>query len=65
MSDFTEEDAITAVRMIADGATWCEVVDKLYPDAEYKDLLTELTRERTKWWYRDQSEERIAEVLGE
>ena len=65
MSDFTEDDAITAVRMLADGATWEEVVDKLYPDAEYKDILAELTCERTKWWYKHQSKERMAEVFGE
>lgn len=65
MSDFTEEDAITAVRMVADGATWDEVVARLYPNAEYPDVLAELTCARTKWWYKHQTKERIAEVLGE
>ena len=64
MSDFTEQNAITAVRMIADGATWLEVVDELYPDAECCELLANLTQARTRYWYKRQTPERLMEVLA-
>ena len=62
--DFTEMQAIKALRMVADGATWLDVVVELYPGTEYPELLAELTRERALRWYRAQAPQRLMEVLA-
>lgn len=61
--DFTDADAIRAGRMVAGGASWEEVVDELYPGAEYPELLASLTCQRFLWWYRSQTPERLMEVF--
>ena len=57
--DITEEEIIWAYRMVGMGATWKQVVDKLYHDTEYPELLAELTRERVHHWYKRQTPERL------
>lgn len=49
--------------MIANGHTWLEVVNKLYPNAEYPNLLAALTCERFRSWYRRQTPQRLMEAL--
>ena len=61
--DFTDADAIKTGRMVADGKTWREVVDELYPDTEYPELMRELTHERFRHWYKRQMPERLMEVF--
>ena len=64
MSDFTDADAIKAGRMVASGSTWADVVKELYPDTEHPELLTALTCERFRAWYRQQTPQRLMEVFG-
>lgn len=61
--DFTDADAIRAGRMVADGASWEEVVSELYPGTEYPELLASLTCHRFLWWYWSQTPKRLKEVF--
>ena len=63
MADFTDADAIKVGRMIADGKTWRDMVDELYPDTEYPELMQEFTYERFHHWYKRQTPERLIEVF--
>lgn len=64
MRDFTDADAIKAGRMVANGSTWADVVQELYPDAEHPEMLTSLTCERFRAWYRQQTPQRLMEVFA-
>ena len=57
--DITEKEIIWAYRMVGMGATWEQVVEKLYPDTEYPELLASLTCERVRHWYKQQTPQRL------
>lgn len=64
MKDITEDEIIFAFRMVAMGATWEEVVRKIYGEVEMPELLVELTRERVRHWYRRQSPQTLQTLLA-
>ena len=63
MCDFTDADAIKVGKMIADGLLWRDVVDKLYPDTEYPELMMELTYERFCHWCKQHTPESLIEAF--
>lgn len=64
MNDFTDADAIKVGRMVVSGSTWADVVQELYPDTKYPELLADLTCERFRAWYRQQTPQRLMEVFA-
>lgn len=57
--DITEEEIIWAYRMVGIGATWEQVVEKLYPETDCPELMAALTCERVRHWYKHQTPKRL------
>lgn len=61
--DITEDEIITAYRMVGMGATWEQVVEKLYPDTDCPELLASLTCERVHHWFKKQTPEHLMALM--
>lgn len=52
MAEYTEDEIRFAYRMVSLGASFEEVVEKLFPDAEYPALMAMTLAAETHAWYK-------------
>ena len=64
MSEYTEDEIVFAYQMVGNGAEFRSVIDALFPDAEYPELMAMTLAGETYAWYKRQTPERLMRLAG-